>query len=49
MKPFGDLRYKGKRKKQIPRQFAPRDDNTPETAESAWPRGNFAQDDKLQS
>jgi hypothetical protein len=39
MKPSGDLRYKGKRQKQIPRRFAPRDDNTPETAEAARPRG----------
>jgi len=52
MKPSGDLSYKGKRKKQIPRRFAPRDDNIPETAEAARPerraaeeRGHFAQND----
>jgi hypothetical protein len=45
MKPSGDLSYKGKSKKQkakskkqIPRRFAPRDDNAPETAEAARPR-----------
>jgi hypothetical protein len=49
MKPSGDLSYKGKRQKQIPRRFAPRDDNAPETAEAARLRrcGRFAQNDNF--
>jgi len=44
MKPSGDLSYKGKRKKQIPRRFAPRDDNIPETAEAARPERRAAEE-----